>query len=158
MKFIRYGRSSQKLVPLKSRRGDFWRINPRLAEGGATASKKNRRFISSTFFTVHYAHTKYKDKNFHIGFTASIKSVSKLAIRRNYAKRLLRAAINENIRDFPKLYRIDSIWTAKRDFHGASYPEFSAEIRRALERMAASATKHRAKDAESQPEPGNEKK
>jgi ribonuclease P protein component len=158
MNFIRYGRSSQKIVPLKSRRGDFWRINPRLAEGsGQPPPKKRKRFVSNPLFAVNYAHTKYKDKNFHIGFTASIKSVSKLAVHRNYTKRLFRAAVNENIRDFPKLYRIDMVWTARRDFFGMNYAEFSAEVRRTLEKIAKLTAKKR--DQQLEPPPiGNEKK
>ncbi|MDR2098462.1 MAG: ribonuclease P protein component [Rickettsiales bacterium] len=142
---IRYKKSPVFLKTLKSRKFDFFRINPRaivkmgvrrlarkgLVGKGAEAPPDNPNHFISRSFITHWAKTRFDDGALHVGFTVTIKAISKKATERNYVKRLLRAAANENMRDF-RIAGHDFVFTARSDIKGVSFRELSAEMRRVL--------------------------
>jgi ribonuclease P protein component len=143
VKLIRYKNSPVRLKTLKSRKFDFFRINPRaiikmgvkrlarkglLGKGSGVPSDNPNHFISKGFIT-HWAKSRFADGDMHVGFTVTIKTVSKYATARNYAKRILRAAVNENIRDFG-VKGYDFVFTARSEVAEISFRELCAEMRR----------------------------
>jgi len=138
---MRFGKSPSTIISLKSRIKDFGRINPRILEPKSENPKRSRNFSMTPYFFANWSKTKYKDKNYHIGLTVSKRSVSKISAVRNYAKRLIRHAINENIRDFNKIYRADIVFTVGRDLRKVKYEDFVEALRNILDKINISVKK-----------------
>lgn len=156
--FIKYKDSPVKLRILKNRKRDFFRINPRailkigrkkLIRKGIIGKhqempKDNPNHFVNDYFITHWDFTRFDDGDIHIGFTITVKNISKHATIRNFVKRRLKNAINENIRDF-KIGGYDFIFTARPDILTATYSELVGQVRRVFNFV-----EHRIKDEEKQ--------
>jgi ribonuclease P protein component len=140
---IRFKDSPVRLRPLKSRRDDFFRINPRsiarlgakrlvkrgLLVKGAEAPADNPNHFISKNVMAHWARTRFEDGDVHVGFTVTVRTISKRANERNRIKRWLRAAVNENVRNFG-LKGFDFVFTAREGLKDASYAGLCDELRK----------------------------
>ena len=144
--FFRNKTSSIKIRPLKSRKLDFFRINPaaiirngvrRLVRHGFLASIADKpednpnRFIANGF-SVHWSPTRFNDNDIHVGITVSVKTVSKLATKRNLARRRLRALINSSIRKY-KISGFDFVFTARSTILDIPYEKLENELKRTMQ-------------------------
>ncbi|MCT4552825.1 MAG: ribonuclease P protein component [Alphaproteobacteria bacterium] len=119
MKKMRFQKYTSHIIPLKSRVKDFLRISPVKSTKELKKYKlEGQEFKSSSWtsegFSISAAKTRFDDKHFHVGFIATKKSISKSAVKRNKAKRILRSLVNENIdRKNPDLKNFDFTFVAK---------------------------------------------
>jgi len=145
VKFLRQKNSPVKVCILKSRKLDFFRINPvgiiknglnslirkGIVEKGVKQPSENlNRFITPAFI-AHWAKTRFSDENLHVGFTVSVKSTSKRANKRNLIRRRLKYAVNRNIRNF-NIKGYDIVFTARGDFLKMKYSDIENHIQRAF--------------------------
>lgn len=143
--FLKYKNKKIKLRILKSRKLDFFRINPFamvkmgakrlvrkgfLAKGEAKPTDNPNYFVTRSLI-AHWAPTRFTDGDIHVGFTITIKTVSKRANKRNLVKRRLRALVNENIRKF-SVRGYDFVFTARSGILDISYEDLKNELRRIL--------------------------
>ncbi|MDR1477184.1 MAG: ribonuclease P protein component [Rickettsiales bacterium] len=140
---IRFKDSPVRLRPLKSRRDDFFRINPRaiarlgakrlvkrgLLVKGAEAPEDNPNHFISKNVMAHWSPTRFSDGDVHVGFTVTVRTISKRANERNLIRRRLRSAVNENIRNFG-IKGFDFVFTAREGLKEASYADMCAELRK----------------------------
>ena len=140
---IRLKGSKIKLRTLKCRKLDFFRINPRsimkigrkrlIKKGMITKHQElppdNPNHFINDYFITHWAKTRFEDGDIHIGFTVTVKNISKRANQRNLVKRRLKNAINETIRNF-KIKGYDFVFTARTDILNAEYKELLFQARR----------------------------
>ena len=146
VKLIRFKDSPVRLRPLKSRKSDFFRINPRaiskigksrlikrgLVSRDADVPADNpNRFIGANMI-AHWDKTRFDDGDMHVGFTITIRTVSKRANVRNLARRRLKAAVNETIRGFGVAGH-DFVFTAREPITGAAYADIVEELRHAFQ-------------------------
>ena len=143
--FLRKKNSSVKVCILKNRKLDFFRINPfciikrginHLIKKGFfnkndEYQKDNPNYFVTPAFIVHWSETRFNDNNIHIGFTVSIKSISKRANKRNLVRRRLKACVNDNIRNFD-LFGYDFVFTARSTVLNLEYEEIDYHMKRAL--------------------------
>lgn len=136
---------SVNVRPLKSRKLDFFRINPgaivrhgvrRLVRRGyiesvADAPDDNPNKFVANGFAVHWMPTRFHDCDIHVGITVAVKTVSKRANKRNLARRRLRAIINDNIRKY-KLKGFDFVFTARASILEIPYAKLEGEFNRAM--------------------------
>ncbi|MBD5405649.1 ribonuclease P protein component [bacterium] len=155
---IRYKGSYIKLRPLKSRKLDFFRINPRsiskmghkrlIRKGMLSKNQElppdNPNHFINDYFITHWSKTRFDDGDIHIGFTITVKTISKRANIRNLVKRRLKNAINENIRNF-RVRGYDFVFTARGEIVDATYSDIVAQVKRVLNFV-----EHRLKDAQKQ--------
>lgn len=119
MKKISFQKYTSHIVPLKSRVKDFLRISPVRSQKDIKKYRlKGQEFKSSSWttegFSISIAKSRFEDHHFHVGFIATKKSISKSAVKRNKAKRILRSLVNENIdRKNPELKGFDYTFVAK---------------------------------------------
>ncbi|MCR5506592.1 MAG: ribonuclease P protein component [bacterium] len=143
--YLRKQNSPVKVAILKSRKLDFYRINPfgivrngfkrlirkGIVEKGAERPKDNpNRFVNPAFLT-HWSETRFSDGNIHVGFTVSVKSTSKRANKRNLIRRRLKYAVNQNIRNF-RIEGYDLVFTARSGFLDFEYDEIDYQMKRVL--------------------------
>ena len=145
VKYLRKKNSSVKVAILKSRKLDFFRINPiaivkqgvnrlirkGIIEKGTRYPTENFNRFITPIFVVHWAKSRFNDSNNHIGFTVSVKSTSKRANKRNLIRRRLKYSVNENIRNF-NLSEYDIVFTTRHEILNASYYEINKQIIRVL--------------------------
>ncbi len=143
--FLRKKNSPVKICILKSRKLDFFRINPvaiinrgfnrlirkGILEKGTKRPDDNPNFFLTPAFFIHWAETRFNDGNLHVGFTVSVKSISKRANKRNLIRRRLRYAINKNIRNF-NIKGYDFVITARSGSLNMNYKTLEHHINRAL--------------------------
>ncbi len=143
--YLRKKNSPIKVCILKNRKLDFFRINPyciikrginRLIKKGYfnkddEYQRDNPNYFATPGFIIHWSKTRFNDNNMHIGFTVSIKSISKRANKRNLIRRRLKACVNENIRNF-NLFGYDFIFTARSGILGLEYEEVDYHMKRAF--------------------------
>ena len=143
---LRSKSSSINVRPLKSRKLDFFRINPgaivrhgvrRLVRRGyldsvADKPEDNPNKFVANGFAVHWMPTRFKDRDIHVGITVSVKTVSKRANKRNLARRRLRAIINNNIRKY-RLSGFDFVFTARATVLEIPYVKLDSEFNRAMQ-------------------------
>ena len=144
--FLRSNKSNIKVCPLKSRKLDYFRINPgaivrrgvqRLVRHGFIASAKDKpednpnKFIANGF-AVHWMPTRFNDNHIHIGITVSVKTVSKLATQRNLVRRRLRSIINQYIRSY-RISGFDFVFTARSTISEIPFEKLEAEFKRAMQ-------------------------
>lgn len=100
--FLRKKSSDIKLKILKKRDKDFLRISGFRARKKEDKEKSANNSVSwvANGIVVAASPTRFddSDKFLHVGFSATKKSISKLAVKRNKAKRILKALVNDNIR------------------------------------------------------------
>ena len=140
---IRLKGSDVRLRPLKSRKRDFFRINPRviskigktklvrrglIAKDAEPPADNPNHFVSKSLI-AHWAKTRFEGRDIHVGFTVTIKTVSKRSSERNLVKRRMRAAVNETIRDFD-IGGHDFVFTAREAIKEASYSDIVSEFKR----------------------------
>jgi ribonuclease P protein component len=142
---IRFKGSPVRIKPLKSRKSDFFRINPRsivkigkkrlvkrgLVAKDASPPEDNPNHFIAKNVIAHWAKTRFADGDMHVGFTITIKTISKRANERNLVRRRLRAAVNENIRAF-KVAGHDFVFTAREAIKEAAYTDIVSDLRRIL--------------------------
>ncbi len=143
VKYLRKKNSPVKVSILKSRKLDFFRINPfGIIKRGVTRLVKkgflnkndkypddNPNFFATPAFIVHWSETRFNDNNIHVGFTVSIKGISKRANKRNFVRRRLKACVNNNIRDF-NLSGYDFVFTARSGILNLEYEEIDYHMKR----------------------------
>ena len=117
----------KKLLILKSRQKDFIRLNAREVPDVKT--------VSSPHILITYAATRFDGADFHVGFTATKKSISKLAVVRNKIKRRLRAATNELIGAREELAAIDMLIIARKGAADIPAGELRDELSKLLGRI-----------------------
>lgn len=141
--FLKYKNKKIKIRMLKSRKLDFFRINPfamvkmgakRLVRKGFLAKGEEKPADNPNYFVTHsiithWAPTRFSDGDIHVGFTITIKTVSKRANKRNLVKRRLRALVNENIRKYA-VRGYDFVFTARAGILDTSYEDLKNELRR----------------------------
>ena len=156
--YIKYKGNPIKLRILKNRKRDFFRINPyailklgrkRLIRKGIINKKQvvpkdNPNHFVNDYFITHWAKTRFEDVDIHIGFTVTVKNVSKHATIRNLVKRRLKNAINETIRDF-RIFGYDFIFTARQNILTAKYSDLVFQSKRVFKFI-----EHRIKETESE--------
>ncbi len=140
---IRLKGSKIKLRTLKCRKLDFFRINPRsimkmgrkrlikkgMINKNAELPQDNPNHFINDYFITHWAPTRFDDGDIHIGFTVTVKNISKRANVRNLIKRRLKNAINENIRNF-KVRGFDFVFTARTEIVNASFSDIVLQVKR----------------------------
>ena len=89
----------------------------------------NPNHFINDYFITHWAKTRFEDGDIHIGFTVTVKNISKRANQRNLVKRRLKNAINETIRNF-KIKGYDFVFTARTDILNAEYKELLFQAHR----------------------------
>lgn len=142
---IRYKDSKVNLRTLKSRKLDFFRINPRsivklgrkklvrkgmLAKDSQLPNENPNHFITTSLIG-YWSKTRFDDNDMHVGFTVTIKTVSKRANKRNLAKRRMKNAVNENIRAF-KVQGHDFVFTARAEILNIPYADIVKDVKRIL--------------------------
>ncbi|MBP3615685.1 MAG: ribonuclease P protein component [Alphaproteobacteria bacterium] len=145
VKFLRKKTSPVKIALLKSRKLDFYRINPvgvmrrgfnRLIRKGIVDKNSERpqdnpnRFVNPAFIT-HWSPTRFNDGNIHVGFTVSIKSTSKRANKRNLIRRRLKYAVSELIRKY-RVEGYDFVFTARSGILDMDYNKIEYLMRHTL--------------------------
>lgn len=143
--FLNFKKSNTKVRILKSRKLDFFRINPmsvlrvgkkKLIRKGVLSKHEPKpvdnpnHFITHSFIT-YWSKSRFTDGDIHVGFTASIKTISKRANKRNRARRRLRALINENIREY-RVRGYDFVFTARLAVLETSFADLKQELKRTL--------------------------
>ena len=150
---MKMGESPVFLYPLKDRAKDFLRIAP--PSDKPRLSKKKKKKLAkwraehpeeakamrepqkgpTHFFTrgfiFKFAPTRFPNRHIHFGVSASTHGVSKLARDRNFAKRRLRALLNENARDFD-VVGYDMVLIAKASTGEVKYEHLRRDMRNAL--------------------------
>ena len=143
--YLRKKDSPVKIAILKSRKLDFFRINPfgvikngfnRLVKKGIiqkrdTQPKDNLNYFVTPAFIVHWAKSRFNDENIHVGITVSKKSTSKRANKRNLIRRRLRYAINQNIRKY-NIKGYDFVFTVRYGFLELKYSDLENQINKSL--------------------------
>lgn len=143
--YLRQRDSSVKVAILKSRKFDFYRINPvgvmrngfnrlirhGVAEKGEKRPEENPNFFITPAFILHWSKTRFTDNNIHVGFTVSKRTTSKRANKRNLLRRRLRYSVNQNIRKYD-IEGYDFVFTARAGILECEYEQLNYHIRRAL--------------------------
>ena len=146
--FLRKKDSPVKVYILKSRKLDFFRINPvgvmtrgfkRLVKNGileknAEKPKENPNFFFTPGFIINWAESRFNDGNYHIGFTVSVKSISKRATKRNLVRRRLKYAFNKNLRNY-NIDGYDIVVTSRSEILNMPYDKLEANVKRALKHI-----------------------
>ncbi|MDR1008655.1 MAG: ribonuclease P protein component [Rickettsiales bacterium] len=109
-----------KILPLKSRRDDFLRLGVKDAQGVDS--------WSCELFTLRWAPTRFDGQDFHIGFTITIKGVSKLAVIRNYVRRVLRASANKTVGRHQFLKGYDLLFLARAAIRETPYAKLAGRM------------------------------
>jgi len=146
--FLRSKKSNIKVCPLKSRKFDFFRINPsaivrggiqRLVRHGFISNAKDKpednpnKFIANGF-AIHWMPTRFNDKHIHVGITVSVRTVSKLATKRNLIRRRLRSIINQEIRNY-HISGFDFVFTARSAISEMSFEKLEEEFKCAMQHI-----------------------
>ncbi|MDR0367387.1 MAG: ribonuclease P protein component [Rickettsiales bacterium] len=113
---------SSRVAILANRERDFIRL---------TSRDPPVLHLSSDLFRAHFARTRFPvTGDFHIALTITKATVSPLAVHRNYIRRVMKAAINQNIRRFPSLARLDILFFMKRAAGEVSFAELGKAVRK----------------------------
>jgi len=118
-----------KLIPLKNRRKDFLRIMH--ADAPVPVERYSDKHFLSKQFIMRFERTRFPNRHMHFGVTTSIKSVSKLAVERNFARRRVRYALNRWVRRYDVI-GWDVLIIARKAILKSAYKELEEEMRDAL--------------------------
>jgi len=118
-----------KLIPLKNRRKDFLRIMH--MDAPLPVDKLSDKHFLSKQFIMRFEKTRFPNRHIHFGVTTSIKSVSKLAVERNFARRRMRYALNRWVRKYDVI-GWDILIIARKAILKSAYKELEEELKEAL--------------------------
>jgi|GEM_PF-5974629 len=131
-----------KLIPLKSHRTDFMRVLKRDESFPDTPSGDDH-FVSRSF-VMRFVKTRFPNRHIHFGINTSKKSLSKLAVERNLARRRLRYAMNRLARKYD-IIGWDIVLIVRRAILKVDYKTLEVELREALAHLEKVKRRHKYK-------------